>query len=240
MKKRKVIISILVTLSSLILFFIFSNLKYGSSKHYYIRGIDISNQFSGDLNWNALTNYKDFVILRAIRCVDTCKTRGESHYASLVDKNFEKNWISLGELKITKGAYHFFSPDVPANIQFERYKSAVKLKKGDLPPILDIEDKNCDIDEAFKWLKMAEEYYKVKPIIYSEYFFYKILLKSKNPGYPLWLYINESFKMRPNFKNPDCILWQYKQDKKIKNFEEIVDFNVFLGDSSKMETIVLH
>jgi lysozyme len=240
MKKRKVIIAILATLFSIILFFIFSNLKYGTSKDYYIEGIDISNQFSGNLNWNALTDYNDFVIVRAIRCVDTCKTKGESYYSSLVDKNFEKNWISLDELKITKGAYHFFSPGVPADIQFERYKSAVKLKKGDLPPILDIEDKNCDIDEAFKWLKMAEEYYKVKPIIYSEYFFYKILLKSKNPGYPLWLYINESFKMRPSFKNPDCILWQFKHDKKIINFEENVDLNVFLGDSSKLKTILMH
>ncbi len=77
------------------------------------------------------------------------------------------------------------------------------------------------------------------PIIYSEYFFYKILLKSKNPGYPLWLYINESFMMIPNFKNPDCILWQYKQDKKILKFQENIDFNVFLGDSTKFKNIVI-
>lgn len=77
---------------------------------------------------------------------------------------------------------------------------------------------NCDIDEAFKWLKLAKEFYKVEPIIYSEYFFYKILLKSKNP---------------------DCILWQYKQDKSILKFNENIDFNVFLGDSTKFKTILI-
>ncbi len=74
---------------SLILFFLFSNIKYGSSQDFNIKGIDISNQFTGNLNWDALTDYKDFVILRAVRGVDTCKTKDKTHYASLVDKNFK-------------------------------------------------------------------------------------------------------------------------------------------------------
>ncbi len=180
-----------------------------------------------------------FVVLRAVRAFDTCKIKGEKGYISLIDKNFEKNWNTLENKNIVRGAYDFFAPDISAEIQFNTYKKAVKLKKGDLPPILDVENRNCDMNEALKWLKLAKEYYKVDPILYSEYFFFKIYLKKKNESYPLWLYFNESFMLRPSFKDPDCLFWQYKQDKKIPNFQEKIDFNVFLGDSSDFNRILI-
>jgi GH25 family lysozyme M1 (1,4-beta-N-acetylmuramidase) len=85
--------------------------------------------------------------LRAVRAV---KPEESQTYISQIDKNFAKNWIELENRKIRRGAYHFFAPDVPAEIQFETFKKAVNLKKGDLPPILDVENRSCDMDEAMK------------------------------------------------------------------------------------------
>ena len=183
--------------------------------------------------------FKGFVVLRAVRAVDTCKTKGKKVYASLIDKNFEKNWTALENQNIVRGAYHFFAPDVSAEIQFEAYKKAVDLKKGDLPPILDVENHNCNMNEAMKWMKLAKDYYKVDPILYSEYFFYKIYLKNKNHSYPLWLSMNEGSMMRPYFKDPDCLFWQNKIDKYMTNFQEKVDYNVFLGDSTEFKKILI-
>ena len=87
--------------------------------------------------------------------------------------------------------------------------------------------------ERIEDLELAKEYYKMTPILYSDYFFYKVYLKKKNNIYPIWLYLNESSYMEPSFNDPNCIFWQYKQDMKISNFQEEVDFNVFLGDSSE-------
>jgi GH25 family lysozyme M1 (1,4-beta-N-acetylmuramidase) len=70
--------------------------------------------------------------------------------------------------------------------------------------------------------------------------FYKVYLKNKNEEYPLWIYLKEDYGFEPSFSNPDCILWQYKQDQKVKGFPELVDFNVFLGDKGAFEKWLVH
>jgi lysozyme len=238
---KKITISIFFCLFLAVIYFVSGNLTFQSDSNNRIKGIDVSNTFQGELNWDALRENKGFVILRAVREVDTCKTVGVQKFASLIDPNFLKNWNSLKQHQIIKGAYHFFAKNVSAEEQFKTYRETVKLEKGDLPPILDVEDRNCDIDEAFKWLELAEEYYGMTPILYSDYFFYKVFLKKKNNTYPIWLYLNASSNMEPSFNDPNCLFWQYQQDKKINNFQEAkVDFNVFLGDSSEMHRLLKH
>jgi lysozyme len=230
---KKIILAILFCLIVFFTYFSLSNLTFQSDSKNRIKGIDISNSYQGELNWNSLRENKGFVILRAVRKVDTCKTKGVEKFASLIDPNFIKNWNSLKQYQIVKGAYHIFTKDISAEEQFKNYSEAVKLEKGDLPPFLDVRDPNCDMDEVFKWLELAKEYYRMTPILYSHYGFYKEYLKKRNNFYPIWLYLDEGSYMEPSFKNPNCIFWQYKQNKKISNFQEKVDFNVFLGDSSE-------
>ena len=224
---KKIILAILFCLIVIFTYFLLSNLTFQSNSKNRIKGIDISNSEKGELNWNALREYKGFVILRAVRAV------GVKKFASLIDPNFKKNWNSLKQHQIVKGAYHVFAKNVSAEEQFKTFSEAVKLEKGDLPPFLDVRDPNFDMDEVFKWLELAKEYYRMTPILYSNYGFYKEYLKKRNNFYPIWLYIGEGNYMEPSFKNPNCIFWQNKQNKKISNFQEKVDFNVFLGDSSE-------
>jgi lysozyme len=237
MKRILIITVLLVSMSSI--FFIFGNLAFKSDSTHQIRGVDISNQYSGELNWTALDNDNDFVILRAIRAVDTCKVEGLRKFTPIVDRNFSKNWNSLKKRGIVRGAYHFFAPDVPAEIQFNVFKQTVQLEKGDLPPILDVENGNCNMDEAFEWLSLAKQHYGVDPILYSEYFFYKLFLKQRNQHYPTWLYINGNFMFMPDFKEPACLFWQYRQDEELSGFQESVDFNMFLGDSSDFSRLLI-
>ena len=230
---KKTILTILFSLILFVTYFVLSNLTFQSDSNNRIKGIDISNQYKNNLNWTALKDYNGFVILRAVRAVDTCKTKGQQKFASIIDSNFAKNWSELKNQNIIRGAYHFFAPDISAEKQFRSFKEAVKLEKGDLPPILDVENRNCNMDEVFKWLELAKEYYKITPILYSDYLFYKVFLKKKNNTYPIWLYLNKSSYMEPSFNEPNCIIWQYKQDKGIRNFQEKVDFNVFMGKTKE-------
>ena len=45
----------------------------------------------------------------------------------------------------------------------------LKEKKGDLLK----QDLNIDMNEVNEWLRLAEEHYKVEPILYSDYITFK-------------------------------------------------------------------
>ena len=156
------------------------------------------------------------------------------------DGKFNSYWVKSKQNGMTRGAYHFFSPYVSAEKQFENFKRHVKLEKNDLPPILDVELKNCNIDEVNKWLKLAENYYGVKPIVYSDYFFFKLLMERKLDNYPLWLHINKKFDVKPSFNNFDCVIWQYNQYGKINGINGNVDLNTFLGNSEDFKNLLIH
>jgi lysozyme len=250
---KKILLFLILSLSIFTSYYALRNLTFNHQSNYKIRGVDISNQYSAGLDWNKLNGFNDFIILRAVRAVKEKKIKGKQSYISLIDKNFNKNWLDLENKKIIKGAYHFFAPGISAENQFNVFKEAVKLKKGDLPPILDVENQECDMNEALKWLKMAREYYKVQPILYTDYIFMKAFLNYRDLDCKLWIYVNESVKLpntkikvplffknaQPDFEMPKCIFWQIKQDTSLNGFNEKVDLNVFLGDSISFKKILV-
>lgn len=157
MKIKKIIIIIgsIIILSAGVIF-LFKALTIETKSTSSIKGIDISNKYPGILDWDKLGENKGFVILRAVRSVDTVKTKGKHSFVSMIDSNFKKNWLELKSEKIVRGAYHRFSANISAEKQFEIFKNAVDLKKGDLPPFLDIEE-NASIIEVNKWIQLAKE-----------------------------------------------------------------------------------
>ncbi len=85
-----------------------------------------------------------------------------------VDPQFRRNWLESEELSIPKGAYHFFIPGKDAKRQASNFIEIVNLKKGDLPPVLDIEiGRRLAVDkmqsEVKIWLDAVEKKYGVKP-----------------------------------------------------------------------------
>ena len=108
-------------------------------------------------------------------------------------KRFKENWKASKERQLIRGAYHYYRPNENSIEQANNFIKNVKLEKGDLPPVLDIEKlpKSQSIDSLKvglrRWLKKVEKHYKVKPIIYSGESYYNDFLKKEFSDYPLWI-----------------------------------------------------
>jgi len=108
-----------------------------------------------------------------------------------VDRGFRKNWFNAKKAGVPRGAYHFFISSKSGKAQAQNFIETVRLEKGDLPPVLDIESTNgasvADIQQRAKgWLVMLEKHYKIRPVIYTNIRFYKNFQGAIFVDYPLW------------------------------------------------------
>ena len=102
---------------------------------YDIHGIDVSH-YQGDIDWEVLRN-QGTIDDCPVRFVMIKATEGTTN----VDDKFENNFFQAREYGFTRGAYHFYSTHSPAADQARFFIQNVKLEKGDLPPVLDVEQK---------------------------------------------------------------------------------------------------
>ncbi|MBS1655926.1 MAG: glycoside hydrolase family 25 protein, partial [Bacteroidetes bacterium] len=156
------------------------------------------------------------------------------------DAFFNRNWRQCKEAGLVRGAYHFFLPTKDGKMQAENFIKIVNLRKGDLPPVLDIEQtygvSKIQLQrEALKWLQTIEGYYKVKPIIYTNVDFYKNNLGDNFNEYPLWVahYLQPR---EPRIKR-DWVFWQHNEQGRVNGILTNVDFNVFSGDSTDFQKL---
>jgi lysozyme len=205
----------------------FVDLKPSLNPSYEIKGIDISH-YNKITSWKDVGQHSNFCIIKS--------TQG----SGFKDPKFVKNWSEAKKHNIVRGAYHFFQPGVSAEKQFENFRRNVILKPGDLPPVLDVELKECNVDEINKWLQLAENHYKVKPILYTEHIFFKVLLENRvSNKYPLWIYVDEDFKVRPSYDNYDCVLWQCSHTGKVNGIQGDVDLDMFIGSSADFKNLLI-
>ena len=194
---------------------------------YEIHGIDVS-RYQLDIDFEILKNqkYVDFVFVKA------------SEGRSLKDKKFNRNWEALQKHKIPRGAYHFYRPSVKAKLQADFFIKNVKLQKGDLPPVLDLEatdnrSKAIILKGVKIWLETIEKHYKVKPIIYVNHDFYYQYIQSHFEEYPIWL---AAYRWQyPEIAAGDWDFWQYTDEGRIEGIEGDVDKNVFYGNWNEFE-----
>jgi len=202
---------------------------------YGIHGIDVSS-YQEYIFWPGVRQMKDkdiklqFVFIKA--------TEGLSG----ADKQFKHNWQSAKDVGITRGAYHFFLATKSGRQQAINFINTVKLEKGDLPPVLDVEDlygvnplvMRAEVKE---WLQTVEAAYKVRPVIYSFADFYTNSLGKEFDDYPLWVahYIDQS---KPKIKR-DWLFWQHSDAGKVNGITTKVDFDVFGGDSTAFAGLLI-
>jgi lysozyme len=194
---------------------------------YKIHGIDVS-RYQRTINWKQVKDMKDsdvkigFVFIKA--------TEGVGN----VDDQFRRNWLKAEEQNICKGAYHFFIAGKSGKKQAANFIEMVSLKKGDLPPVLDIEQaygvpapelKN----EIEEWLLIVEKQYGIKPVIYTNIDFYKNYLQNNFDDYPIWIahYLQPE---KPRIERK-WSFWQHNENGRVNGIKTPVDFNVFSGDS---------
>ena len=141
-----------------------------------------------------------------------------------------------------RGAYHFFIGSKDGRLQAENFIDKVDLQTGDLPPVLDVEQLNGNNiimlrKEIKEWLAVAENYYRVKPIIYTNVDFYNRCLGSEFDEYPLWVahYYQPN---QPRLKR-GWMFWQHSDEGRVNGIISKVDFNVFGGDSLEFRNILI-
>ena len=183
---------------------------YGDAKYpegYEIHGIDISHH-QGEIDWELLRNA--MIEKCPIRFILIKATEG----TSIVDPRFKENFTQARE-------YGYFFLD------------NVILIDGDLPPVLDIENKPKDVSvedfqrDVLTWLHIVEDRYHVKPIIYTYYKFKMNYLD--NPvfdDYPYWIahYYVDKVEYAGEWK-----FWQHTDAGRLPGIKGYVDFNIYNG-----------
>ncbi|MDP4262700.1 MAG: GH25 family lysozyme [Bacteroidota bacterium] len=204
--------------------------------YYSIHGIDVS-KYQDIIAWEEVKAMKvrdiqiGFVFIKATEGIDN------------VDPQFRRNWKKAKSNNIIRGAYHFFIASKDGKMQAENFIKKAELETGDLPPVLDVEQRNGVSSaqlrkETKKWLETAENYYHTKPIIYTNVDFYNNYLGNEFDNYPLWVahYYEEQ---QPRIHR-DWIFWQHNDQGNVNGITSKVDFSVFCGDSLAFKSLLIH
>lgn len=202
---------------------------------YTIHGIDVSKH-QQYIHWPAVAKMEikntkiNFVFIKA--------TEGLND----TDKYFKFNWQQLKQQQLTRGAYLFFLATKSGKQQAENYIKTVQLEKGDLPPVVDIEELYGVAPTVMRkrvkeCLDVLEQHYKVKPIVYSYVDFYEQYMGKNFDDYPLW--IAHYFEKEKPRINRDWQFWQHNENGRINGITTKVDFNVFKGDTTSFNKLLI-
>jgi len=196
-------------------------------KGYSVHGIDVSKH-QGTIDWKRVSLMEKNGI--KFRFVYIKATEGISSQ----DKKFRENWKNSAQQGLLRGAYHFYYPSRDAGRQADNFISTVKLIKGDLPPVVDIEHSNsksaAKICEGLRvFVDRIEKHYGVKPIIYTNIHFYENFLQGKFDKYPLWISCYFEHERFFSEFTRTWILWQHSEKGNVDGIRGNVDFNVFNG-----------
>ena len=198
----------------------------------YAYGIDISHH-QGDIKWAKLK--KEQQTNAPIKFVYIKATEGRDHK----DKRFDRNWREAKKHGFIRGAYHYFTTASSGDAQASMFIKNVKLTKGDLPPMIDIEEtpknKEAFITELKKFISRLEEHYGVRPIIYSyPKFHLKHLRDPFLRNYEYWVahyYVNKPQSSR------SWTIWQFTDKGIIPGIRQKVDINVLKGGEEKLREL---
>ncbi|MBR1592333.1 MAG: glycosyl hydrolase family 25 [Ruminococcus sp.] len=224
------VIGIFMMLFSSLVSYRYSTAVVNKNK-YPVFGIDLSH-YQGDVNWKKLRQQGvEFAFIKA--------TEGSGH----VDESAADNIRNSADTDIAVSCYHFFSFDSPGETQAENFIRTVPKESIDMPPVIDIEyyaDKrqhkpSLEDTEAIltPLLKLLEEYYGRKPIIYANYSVYSRYIREKYSDYPLWI---RNTHEEPNFA--DWKFWQYSDKGMLDGYigkEKYIDYNVYCGSREEFE-----
>jgi lysozyme len=178
----------------------------------YIQGIDVSG-WNPSVDWQKLRN-------QDIRFVLIKSTEGTNDF----NEYFDEQWTGAKSAGILRGSYHYLRAAIEGAEQADFFLSKVNVQDGDLPPILDVEEKNNEgasifqfIDSTQKWLERVKSKTGRAPIVYcrTEY----VNRWGPQPWakeYQTWIAEWHDFTDRGEPSQPagwgDWIFWQYSGD----------------------------
>ncbi len=212
-------------------FFLFILAPFWSNRHTSVpvvsavmelQGVDVSH-YQKAIEWDTVATKQtlDFAFVKA--------TEGHDYRDSL----FCRNWENLRRLGIRRGAYHFFRAYGCGYEQAANFLQTVEMEPGDLAPVLDIEltdgiAPEILIEEARVWLDIVESNLGIRPIIYTNQFFYETYLAGHFEHHPLWIarYSDERPLLTTGKR---WSFWQYSNEGCLDGIPKKVDLNIFPG-----------
>ena len=205
-------------------------------ENYLIHGIDVS-KYQDMIAWEEVQAMNVRNIKLGFAFIKATEGIGNT------DPQFKRNWKKAKQSGIIRGAYHFFIGSKDGKMQAENFINTVELESGDLPPVLDVEQVNgtstIDLQREIKqWLETIENYYHVKPIIYTNVDFYNQRLGHDFDKYPLW--IAHYYQQQQPRISRDWSFWQHSDEGRVNGILSKVDFNVFSGDSLDFKNLLVH
>lgn len=194
-------------------------------------GIDVSHH-SGAIDWKVVAGHDfGFVYLKATEGVDDA------------DPMFEAHRGALDELRIPRGAYHFFVSEDDPDEQARFFLSHAGIAAGELVPVVDVEvighgTTGNLTHKLRRVLEIIEEETGVRPMIYTTARFWNAHFEPAFGHYPLWVaeYDVEEPELPAGWK--EWTLWQYQGDAEIPGIEKGADRSR-LRDGMKLESLLV-
>ena len=165
---------------------------------------------------------------------------------SIRNKYYANDYAAARKHGIHTGAYHFFSTRTGGSAQARFFIGSTLFRKGDLPPVLDIEPSDGDIakmggakalfSNIRAWLQAVERHCGVKPILYiNQRFVNKWLPEAPDlkRDYKVWIARYGEYK--PDVK---LVVWQLSPDGRVKGITGEVDINVFNGYQGQFDEFI--
>jgi lysozyme len=203
---------------------------------YTVHGIDVSS-YQGKINWQKVKAMDDdgvhisFAFIKATEGVLS------------MDPYFQRNWREAPKAGIVCGAYHYFLPQKSGLWQARFFLQTVKVEKGDLPMVVDVEQlyKTSPAKmrgQLLSFINYIETKTGVKPIIYTNISFYQDYLQGYFDDYTLWIAHYYQPVLNIN-SNTNWRFWQHSDKARINGISQKVDFNVFRGDSTAFQKLLI-
>lgn len=194
----------------------------------HIHGIDVSH-YQKDIAWEIVgqNSHMAYVYIKA--------TEG----AEYVDDKYERNLELAKAYGLKVGAYHFYRPNVPPEVQLRNFTAVCKGKDQDLLPMIDVEVRptmsvTVFCDSLLRFLELVEAHYKQKPLVYTGTNFYNNYLLGKLNDYKLM--IAQYSAREPKLADGrDFTMWQYTGKGRIDGVKGYVDKSRFMGKHTMKE-----
>ena len=160
---------------------------------------------------------------------------------SIRNRYFLSDYQQAKRQGLRVGAYHFFSIRTPATAQANYFTTHTLFRKGDFPPVLDVEPTHDQVqqiggtDELLRrirtFLSIVERRTGMRPILYVNQMFvnrYMQHAEDIKKNYNVWIARYGEYK--PDVK---LAFWQLSADGRVNGIQGAVDINVFNGYQSQ-------
>ncbi|MBO7068725.1 MAG: glycosyl hydrolase family 25, partial [Bacteroidaceae bacterium] len=159
-----------------------------------------------------------------------------------IDKRYLENINLAKHAGLKVGSYHFYRPRVDQKTQLQNFRAQCRPQDQDLIPMIDVEvtgglSATALCDSLHKFLKLVEQEYKQKPLVYTGQNFYNKYLAGYFEDY-LFMIAKYSDGVPQLNGNPKFALWQFSASGRIKGIRGAVDQSCFMDNYSLRDILI--